>query len=289
MKGAPRVPVENIRTERIGPAQAEKYLEKNTRNRKLSSLVVSKYADLMRKGEWHFDGSPVRFDTDGNVIDGQHRLWAVIESDTTQRFLVIDGLGKDTFATIDTGKSRSFGDILSIDHPNLSSINQVAAATQMIYRWEQGLRGKALAPSGRGMSGSVPYRLLMEFFDANKERIIEVTKLGQNMNKATRGMTASVYALLAWVFDDISKEDSEFFFDRLRDGIGLHDGHAVLALRNSLQRFVNQSGDTRKTLPHDTAIAFGIKAWNYFRAGDEVKLITYRPGGANPEAFPIPR
>jgi hypothetical protein len=289
MKGAPRVPNEEFRTERIGPNQAEKYLERNTRNRKLSSGVVSKYADLMRKGEWHFDGSPIRFDVDGNVVDGQHRLWAIIESDTTQRFLVIEGLGRDTFATIDTGKSRSFADILSIDHPNLPNLTATAAAVQMIYRWEQGARGKALAPANKATGKAVPYRVLMDFFDANQEKLVAVTRQGINLNKQVKGMAGSVYALLVWVFEDISKDDSDFFFDRLKDGIGLNDGNAILALRNSILRFIKQSGDTRKILPHDSAIAFGIKAWNYFRSGDEVKLITYRPGGASPEAFPVPR
>ena len=279
--------VPEITTERIGPKQAEAYLERNKRKRKLSSLVVAKYANAMKKGEWQFDGSPIRFDLDGNIVDGQHRLWAVIESDTTQKFVVITGLQKKTFATIDTGKSRSFADVLSIDHPTLGSLTRVSAAVSLLYKWEvQGLRGKSLQPAGNKQPAT--FQELMDFFEAHQARIVELSKEGHAISQRVRGMTSSAYTLLIWITQDIDRTDSQFFFDRLADGIGLEDGNPILALRNTITRFIN-SGDKRRTLPNDTAIAFGIKAWNYFRAGDQVKLITYRPGGASPEAFPYPR
>ena len=31
-----------------------------------------------------------------------------------------------------------------------------------------------------------------------------------------------------------------------------------------------------------------IKAWNAYRNGDELRLLRFKPGGANPEKFPMP-
>jgi hypothetical protein len=59
----------------ITPAMAREWLEKNIENnRGVGAQVVDAYARDMLAGKWYIPGDPIRFDEDGNLIDGQHRL-----------------------------------------------------------------------------------------------------------------------------------------------------------------------------------------------------------------------
>jgi hypothetical protein len=56
------------------------------------------------------NGESIKFDVDGFLKDGHHRLTAIKESGTTQTMLVITGCGHTE--TIDKGKSRSMKDTM---------------------------------------------------------------------------------------------------------------------------------------------------------------------------------
>lgn len=95
-----------IRVETITPQLAEIYLGKNTHNRNINKRVVDKYVNDIKNGFWHFDGAPIRFAADGTLLDGQHRLHAIIQSSSSLDMLVVRGLAKETQATMDIGSLR---------------------------------------------------------------------------------------------------------------------------------------------------------------------------------------
>jgi hypothetical protein len=97
-------------------------------------------------------------------------------------------------------------------------------------------------------------------------------------------MPASILALGIWLFGQLSPEDSAAFFGRLGDWSGLVRTDPVYELRRALER--SQSATHERSETYLTAIM--IKAWNAYRDGKRVTLLTYRPGGARPEAFPEP-
>ena len=72
------------REETITPEIAKKYLEKNTKNyRIVNHKRVTAYAKDMETGNWQYNGDPIRFYKSGILADGQHRLLAVIKSNST--------------------------------------------------------------------------------------------------------------------------------------------------------------------------------------------------------------
>lgn len=269
--------------EKIGPERAEQILETNTKNRKLSSSRVTHFANQMKDGAWNFDGTPVRIDDKGDLVDGQHRLWAIVESGTTQDFLVVRGVDEASMATMDTGKSRSFADILSLHDRNATQIVALSAAIAILYRWEQGKRGSALAPASNP-SSQVPYPKLIAFYDANREKIQRVTNQGRRIS-SKKGLGGPTGALAVWVLSEINLEDALYFFDRIRDGIGLGPNHPILTLRNWLSK---QKSTPGPSAPVEVQVAYLFKAWNAFRRGDEMKNLSWRRGGHSPEAFPVP-
>lgn len=96
--------------EKITPAKAEGYLNVNKANRKLREGVAERYAHDMKTGNWTECPVPISFFEDGDVADGQHRLWAIVESGVTIQFLVLRGLPREAGLNIDTGLGRSVVD-----------------------------------------------------------------------------------------------------------------------------------------------------------------------------------
>lgn len=104
----------------ISPTKAKAWLsehyqrigEEKFKQRNVSQSVVARYAADMQQGSWLLCPQPIVFDTDGNLLDGQHRLEAVVKSKKSIPFLVSTGWptsnnGLSTMDVIDRGKPRS--------------------------------------------------------------------------------------------------------------------------------------------------------------------------------------
>lgn len=101
--------------EMITPQKAEKLLRKmreNGINRSVKWSHVRKLARLMNSGEWN-DKNPaaIYVDWDGNVIDGQHRLEAVILSGIPRTFSVTRNCDPDGFIGFDENARRTAADV----------------------------------------------------------------------------------------------------------------------------------------------------------------------------------
>lgn len=100
--------------ELVTPELAKKYLSRNRTNRKLEKAYVALWINQILTGNWKQTGDPIRFDIKGNLIDGQHRLTAIVKTGIAQFMLVVTGLPEDAKYVIDTGKKRTASDVLSI-------------------------------------------------------------------------------------------------------------------------------------------------------------------------------
>lgn len=134
------------KVETITPEVAKVYLTLNKFNRPLNKTHVMRLAKDMRDGHWELNGEPIKFDDSGNLVDGQHRLQAVIESGVAVCFLVVRGISPRSFTTLDTGKNRSNADVF-----NINGINNAATVSSVTLRYmllSQGLRALDGGASG---------------------------------------------------------------------------------------------------------------------------------------------
>lgn len=90
----------------ISPEIAEQYLKTNANNRKLNDKRVRQYAEDMSNGKWQLNGESIKFNKSGMLIDGQHRLSAIIKSGTSVQMLVTWGID-DSVTTLDRGQGRT--------------------------------------------------------------------------------------------------------------------------------------------------------------------------------------
>lgn len=128
----------NISTsfERITPAQAQKYLEHNTINRNLRMRHVEKLASDIAEGRWLMNGASIVFNGDGTLIDGQHRLSAIVKSGVSVDVLVVRGVSKSAMATVDANISRSAADVAKLR--GYTNSNNLIAAARLFYGCKTG-------------------------------------------------------------------------------------------------------------------------------------------------------
>ena len=130
----------------IDPGLAAHWLQNNFVNRTLSEDTITAYARDMVNGEWLPTHQGVAFNDRDALIDGQHRLHAVIRSGKTVRMMVTFGLasvipGKEvtTMDAVDRGRPRSVADQLKIQHnmKNGSAIAMICASLAGICQNER--------------------------------------------------------------------------------------------------------------------------------------------------------
>jgi len=117
-----------FKVEEISPQTAESYLNYNKINRPLRKGLVEKYASDMLNGLWGMTHQAIAFDEQGNILDGQHRLWAIVESGKTIEMPVARGLAPEARDYIDQGAPRTVVDVAKLRDPD-SNITQFWGAT----------------------------------------------------------------------------------------------------------------------------------------------------------------
>lgn len=128
----------------ITPNRAELYLEKNINNyRKPNKSVVSKYAEDMAAGKWEFNGESIKFSKGGHLIDGQHRLLAIIKSGKPIKMLVIYDVENDVHV-FDWNRTRSVSQIATAN--GIKSANNLVAEAGVLIAdgWESARSAKGV-------------------------------------------------------------------------------------------------------------------------------------------------
>jgi hypothetical protein len=211
----------------ISPEMAREMLATSGFNRAVQHARVLTFANEMRCGRWQMSGEDIIFDTNGKLIEGQHRLYAIIESGCTIQFGVKRGVPPEAFEVINTGKARTGGDIAGMaGHENR---NLVVAGASMIWRLYHRL----------GPSEPCPPQVALRVL----ERYPELKKWAAVVNGQPKPTTLPGAAFLAILvyFDAISgkPDTASRFFTAITKGTGLNDGDPRLALRN---RALNMRG-----------------------------------------------
>lgn len=108
----------------VTPSMAERWLKKNhPRNRPIARNRVTSFANDMREGKWELTHQGVCFDKEGRLIDGQHRLHAIVESGATVKLLVVHNSAGAIDQPIDHGFARNLAFLTGFAPKKLTAIN----------------------------------------------------------------------------------------------------------------------------------------------------------------------
>lgn len=119
----------------VTPKMAERMMTRNMTNRGVAKGTVKRFAGEMGLGEWLLTHQPIGVDTNHEVIDGQHRLLALIESGHDAPFIIVFGLSPETRYVVDIGRRRSHLDIAHVTGHRVSQqVMQTAQFTATRFR-----------------------------------------------------------------------------------------------------------------------------------------------------------
>lgn len=116
-------PSKQVTLEVITPEMAKRWLAQNAKNNRTSKAgQVALYAAYMKKGTWNDDNCAITFDVNGELIDGQHRLMAIVESGTAQEFIIGRNWPTEAMITLDMGQRRTFTDRMVVAGTDITSM-----------------------------------------------------------------------------------------------------------------------------------------------------------------------
>ena len=264
----------------IDQSDAMRWLERNESNRNARARVVNAYARDMREGRWLATGETIKFDRHGNLIDGQHRLLAIVESGQAQQILVVSGIDPAVRGVIDTGAVRTGGDALRMHGIGGTNPMALAASARLLVLWESG-RLPTMTSGMRGEDRATHSEII-----ATVERRPDLLDA---VHDATRdyqriGIPPGPQAMARTVLADVDAADAMLFWDSLAGYAteGEKDPRAVLLFTI---RQMREAGQLRRP---GESIGLVFTAWNAWRDKQTIRHLTTRDGKGKPLRIPMP-
>lgn len=262
----------------VTPEQAQEWLDSRFDNeRPLHRNKVIAFARDMKEDNWHFTGDTVRFDSaTGNLMDGQHRLAAIVASGTAQWFPVLN-VPQEARAGIDTGSARTLGELLHMGNHVHGRILAAIVRRVLIYR-----NGLQATSGGRYLPTHTEG---IRFVEENEPLLRKASLVANKAQSVGVPMSPSAIGSAYFLCAKVDEKQADEVFERLVTGLGLTEGDPVTALRNRAIKYVERN---RTNMVPDDVFRFSIVVWNYIRGGTKItRLMMPREGWTN-RNVPIP-
>lgn len=244
------------------PKKAAAILKNNKKNRPLSRVAVRQYAHTMKQGRWKLNGEPIIIADNDILVDGQHRLTAIVESEKTVEVVLITGVSAASFKTVDIGKKRTGADALSTHDQRLEKNRMVlAAAAKVVYFFD--VHGVFDYNRDRMDNES-----LIDFIEKNRG-LVRSVEFAQTLTTARKIAPASALAALHYLFAKKDIDLAERFFNKLNSGESMQKDDPINILRNRLFIISQEVGVIRSR----EVIPYLVKTWEYLRQGQKIERL----------------
>lgn len=257
---------------KVTPKMARELLETSTVNRRLRRALVASFRNDMEQGRWLMTGEPIKISRTRALLDGQHRLTALAESEGVRHieFLVVRGLADEVQAVMDSGAPRSLVNAIEWKYGKVTNLAVQAA----LARWLAVV--PVPVPEMNSVLGKkVTNALALETYASNPD-IPKAAQQGTHIRTVCRGLSPSAFGY-SWL--QLHRADpeacSQYFWswESMQFNQGVHDPR--LAAWRRMQVMVEESANA------DTKLAVAIisvitRSWNAWRKGEELSTITYK-------------
>lgn len=220
-------------------------------------------------------------DEDGKLVDGQHRLQAVVRLGKPVSFRIEHGVPPEFAEVIDTGMKRSLSHTLQMR--GFANSSTLAAALKMVHVYSLDKRFKMHALR-KDPQTNLSLRIFLE------KRVPDlpesVRKMQRLAGKMARLFPVSLAATLHYLFSKEDVEAADYFFETLAKGASdLGEGDPVFALREQLIKQSRRPHGMK--MSRHMYMALAIKAWNALQDGHQVMNLRWRTAGPQAEQFPL--
>lgn len=212
------------KTEIITPAMAKDMLKRNPLNRNIRERHLKRLEKSIKDDQWQENGQGILIAKDGTIIDGQHRLTAVVNTKKSIVSLVVRNLSPAVKETIDLGAQRTCADHLKMQGYT-GPVFALAAAAGVCLNFKNGV----YAEQRQKVS---PHEML-HYLKSNRG-ILKSAQIFSNNLEFMQLLPQSVSIACHYLFSQIHKSRAEGFFYQLMTGEGITKTSPVLKLRNEL-------------------------------------------------------
>lgn len=246
----------------VTPKLAAAYLNRNKNNRKINTKIVAKYAADIKNNKWKEDtGELIKISTDGNLIDGQHRLSAIVEAKKSIFLHIAFDVSPDVFDILDTGKPRSAADVFHMQGVNYST--QLPSMISTFLRLESGK-----FPNREIFTNQ---RVYSEYLDNSAYWDSLAIKTYSFYLSFSKILPPSVIGgVYAHIDKNKNKEMQEGFIKQLCTGVDIKN-KTMITLRNVL---ISDKMKKRNKMNNTEKVSLIIRAWNAFIVGRELKRLS---------------
>ena len=272
----------------INPVIARRILDKSKfSNRSIKRNHVRFLTNQMKMGRWKLSGQPLIFDDEHGLLDGRHRLNAIIESNTSQEFLIVRGIDQEIFYVLDTGAMRSAGDVLQTNGVKDSSkIAGIIKSYLVMERVSKFSSGKI----GSGGISTADAKL----YATNKDVLDEYNKAPEYWcgvkvkcvawYKSYKGLlTLTQMAPLYVIIEKKSDGVADDFFDKL---CNMKFGDEKYDPTKKLTSVLMKNATSIKKYSTMTIRALIIKAWNAYYQDKLLPHLYFRDDESFPQILP---
>ncbi len=192
-------------TEYITPEIALEYLALARATRHLRKVFINTIVRdiLADPTRWRVTHQGIAFDTHGRLIDGQHRLTAIAQSDRSVYMNVTRGVEPEAVDAVDRGRGRTICDITTLGDRETIHTSEVAATRKTM----EGFSWRVVASSSE----------VIGFYDQHRDTIKHFTRLIQRNVSGLKSAHITAAVIRAAICGgDVGR--LEEFCDILHDG-----------------------------------------------------------------------
>lgn len=217
----------------ISPAIAELWLKSSVGNRPINKKRVERYAEDMKNGKWRLNGESIKLTKKYELLDGHHRLNAVIKAGVNIKSSVAFGVEKSAMPTIDIGQKRSNSQIFAFEKIKNYSPMSGIINRYLVMKDTDGLF------SSQGADRHTP-EVLLDLYYENPEFWQKAQQIGSRCEPTRLFTEVFMGAIYAWLVLE-GNWDSDVVEKFLLCASNFNDmsiPQAVM-LRNTVQKRIN--------------------------------------------------
>lgn len=211
-------------TRMVSPEEAAALISTQTINRILDKNRVDSYANMMKRGQWTINNDAICVTSSGRLINGQHRLHAIIEAGIPILMTISYNMPDD--AVIDRGKERSLPASLymrNLIDERVATIPAAAIANRYLDIKYSNSR-HSLSDEDKG-----------KFLSSHADQIVKAIQISRTgkKGKTVCGRAGAQAALLAALINGVDEETIKRFAIAVNTGFINDAGEsAAIVFRN---------------------------------------------------------
>ena len=266
----------------ISPKEAALWLDtKNAHNRPISQSTVDRYVQEIKAGRWKLNGQSICFSKNGNLMNGQHRLKAIVAANKSIESLVVWGVDDDVFDTIDDGNKRSLADVFSVSGEQNPALLSSGVRFLWVYATGQ-IETRDLR------KGTIATKPILEATLKKHPMLRHSTKYYSLLKSRPGGLlvSAGLAIGLHYLFALVDEKKADEFFNVLQSGIGLTEGHPILILR---ARLIQGQKEASTKLTNSAIYFYVVTTWNAYASDQPLKRLAFIQDAPPPEIENLPK